>query len=213
MLVRCRKVVPTPLVESRLHDFGIWGGEFQTSTLESVLVVSPSGRGKTTFLQILYGLRNDYSGTISLNEVDISSLTPDAWLNLRQKNISLVFQDLRLFDSITARENIELVRSITGAVSLSVVTAMAEEMGISGQLDKPCGILSSGQRQRVAIIRSLARPFELLLLDEPFSHLDADNARSVANVISLRQRETGATIILTGLSEECPIPVERICTL
>ena len=110
-------------------------------------------------------------------------------------------------------QNIELVRSITEEVPIGVVTEMAAEMGIIDLLGTTCGILSSGQRQRVAIIRALARPFTLLLLDEPFSHLDDDNAHIACDIISRRQRATGASLIVTGLDRDCPLSVERTCVL
>jgi ABC-type lipoprotein export system ATPase subunit len=213
MHVSCMSVVPTPLAGGPFAGDGIWGRDFMVGEGQGVLVVSPSGRGKTTLLHLIYGLRRDYSGSITMGGNDIRTLSAQAWSKLRREGVSLVFQDLRLFDALTARENIELVRSITNAASPGQVDAMAEEMGLSGHLDKPCSILSAGQRQRAAIIRGLARPFSLLLLDEPFSHLDAENARAAAAVISRRQRETGATVIASGLVPDPAFQPERVCTL
>lgn len=211
--VTCGNVVPDPLAESVRTGDGIWGGRFCLAPPESVLVTSPSGRGKTTLLHLVYGIRNDYSGEVFLDGDNIRTLMPDAWLRLRREQLSIVFQDLRLFDSLTAAENIELVRTITGAVPVAGVRQMAAEMGVVDLLDRPCGILSTGQRQRIAVLRALSRPFSLLLLDEPFSHLDHDTSLAVAGVISRRLRETGAAVVVTGLDKMCALPVERMRTL
>jgi ABC-type lipoprotein export system ATPase subunit len=213
MRVNCSKVIPVPMAESRISHDGIWGGEFCLGDGESVLVTSPSARGKTTFLHLLYGIRRDYTGTVSLDGTDIHTLSEEAWLRLRQRHLSLVFQDLRLFDAVTVRDTIEMVRVITGTVSSGKVREMAGAMGIVDQFDTPCGILSSGQRQRAAILRALARPFSLLLLDEPFSHLDDRNASIAAEVIAGVLKENGASVVVTGLGEYCPLPVERVCVL
>jgi putative ABC transport system ATP-binding protein len=213
MRVTCGTVIPDPLAESGRTADGIWGGRFCLGAGESVLVTSPSGRGKTTLLHLLYGIRHDYRGEIYLDGADSRALDADAWLGLRRERLSLVFQDLRLFDALTAAENIEMVRSITGDITPGRVREMAAEMGIVGLLDTPCSILSTGQRQRVAVLRSLARPFTLLLLDEPFSHLDAGSALATAGVISRRRMENGAAVIVTGLDEDCPLPVGRTCVL
>jgi ABC-type lipoprotein export system ATPase subunit len=213
MDVQCHRLVPQPLAESPLIAQGIWGGELSVAAGERVLVTSPSGRGKTTLLHILYGIRRDYRGTVLLDATDIRSLDGEGWLRVRRTQLALVFQDLRLFDSSTVHDAIEMVRVLTGVVSHRQVRDMAGELGVLDHFDTPCAILSSGQRQRVALIRALARPFTLLLLDEPFSHLDAAAARTAAAVITQLQQQNAASVIVTGLGDDCPLPVTRSYSL
>lgn len=207
MRVTCHDLLPLPLAEDLLPRQGLWGSDFSISAGERVLVSSPSGRGKTTLLHILYGIRHDYCGTVCLDGADIRTFSAHDWLQVRRQHLSLVFQDLRLFETSTALDSVEMVRLLTGSVSSGRVLEMAEALGIITLLDQPCALLSFGQRQRVALLRALSRPFTLLLLDEPFSHLDSAAAECAASVIADRLTENKASLIITGLGDDCPLPV------
>src|SRR6185295_14901973 len=131
---------------------------------------APSGTGKSTLIAYLYGIRKDFSGTIRFG--NDSSISLKQWSELRNKKIAVVFQDLRLFPQLTAMENIQLKNSFSKSKTEEEIIQLAAKLGIDHKLKSKCGNLSLGQQQRVAIIRSLCQPFEFLLLDEPFSHLD-----------------------------------------
>ncbi|MFM7709860.1 MAG: ATP-binding cassette domain-containing protein [Ferruginibacter sp.] len=163
-------------------------------------VLASSGSGKTTLVSILAGLRGDYNGTLFINQKPANGFRPDDWSRWRSKDMSIVFQDLRLFPELTGIDNIELSAKLAGAVTdRAQITSMAEQLGVAHKLDTTMRFLSFGQMQRMAIIRALNRPYNWLILDEPFSHLDQKNAETAWALIIQNAREKKAGVLITSL--------------
>lgn len=160
-----------------------------------------SGKGKSTLIHIVYGLRKDYDGQVRLDGTDLRNLSIDDWTRLRREVLSVVFQDLRLFLELSAMENILLKAELTGHASSDQVVEMATRLGIRELLDQKAETLSYGQKQRVAIIRALVQPFRYLLLDEPFSHLDPENTRKAITLIQENCQAQNASMLLTSLDD------------
>ncbi len=201
MTIRLEKMIPLPLLEQQRNGSGIWEADavlFEKG--KSYLIEAPSGKGKTSLLSIIYGIRKDYRGAVFLNDRNILELTGKAWSEIRKAKLSFIFQGLELFDELTAYDNIHLKNSITREKSSTEIRTMAERIGIAEFLSKPAGILSFGQQQRVAIIRALCQPFEFLLADECFSHMDAGNSHIALDLIREECNKRGAGIILTSLN-------------
>ncbi len=202
-MIELKYVKPFPLIENGISASSeVFNTEGVFEKGKKYLVKAPSGKGKSTLLHLIYGLRNDYEGTIKLDGKDIKSLNYDDWATVRQKKLSIVFQDLRLFLNLTARENILLKRDLSDTPSVSEVEIMAEQLGIAPYMNQKAETLSYGQRQRVAIIRALCQPFEMLLLDELFSNLDTDNIKIATEMINKACEKNGAGFILVSLGEE-----------
>ena len=204
MQLELKQIVPIPLKDKfSKRGSDIWNNHLQFSKGEWIKIVAPSGTGKTTFIHIIYKLRNDYEGTVAWNNKDIRTITGDALAQIRQQNISIVFQDLRLFPNLTARENIELKRVLQKPIyESSIIDAMAERLGVTHILEQCAGLCSYGEQQRVAIIRSLLQPFDWLLMDEPFSHLDHENINKAAALITEECIKRNAGFLLTDLEED-----------
>jgi ABC-type lipoprotein export system ATPase subunit len=204
MQLELKQIVPVPLKDKfSKRGSDIWSNQLQFPKGEWVKIVAPSGTGKTTFVHIVYKLRNDYEGTVAWNNKDVRSITGDALAQIRQQNISIVFQDLRLFQNLTARENIELKRVLQKPIYESnVIDTMAERLGVTHILEQRAGLCSYGEQQRIAIIRSLVQPFDWLLMDEPFSHLDNENISKAAALISEECTKRNAGFLLTDLEED-----------
>lgn len=216
-MIKLHNVLPHPLVENGLNPhsevFNTEGVIFEPP--KRYLVTAPSGKGKSTLLHAFYGLRNDFNGVIFLEEEKTTHFNADAWANIRQKKLAIVFQDLRLFLHLTVRDNIELKRQlyqqpetknskleIQAPPSVSEVNNWVERLGMTPFLDKKCDTLSYGQRQRVAIIRALCQPFQMLLLDEPFSHLDRENIKMASEIIDDSCVKNKAGLILVSLGDK-----------
>lgn len=210
MTIRLEKMIPVPLLEQQRNHSGIWEKEsvvFENG--RSYLVEAPSGKGKTSLLSILYGIRRDYRGKVFLDGKDIAGLTGKQWSHMRKERLSFIFQGLELFDELTAMDNIQLKNSITGYKSTDEIRDMTDRLGIGQFLHKKSGILSFGQQQRVAIIRALCQPFDYLLADECFSHMDRVNSLAAFNLIREECEARKAGLILTSLNsmEEADIQV------
>ena len=108
MLIELNDLVPDPLPEKIVEASGIWGGELRIEPRSKVLVSAQSGMGKSTLLHILYGLRQDYTGTAKVDGTCLRQFSPQEWERVRRERISLQFQDLRLFPNLSARENLLL---------------------------------------------------------------------------------------------------------
>ncbi len=119
---------------------------------------------------------------------------------LRKNNLSFIFQGLELFDELTAIDNIQLKNAITRQKTEKQIRQMAGRLGIENFLQKKAGILSFGQQQRVAIIRALCQPFDYLLADECFSHMDKENSKVAYELILEQCKERNAGLILSSLN-------------
>ena len=150
-------------------------------------------------LSFIYGNRNDYSGEILFDGKKIRDFSIPEWCEIRQKEIALLPQEMRLFLELTAIENIKLKNNLTNHKTEEEINEMLELLGISAKKNSPAGKLSIGQQQRVAIIRTLCQPFDFIFLDEPVSHLDEANNRIVARLIENEAENNNAGIIATSV--------------
>ena len=152
MLIELDNVIPDPIPEKIVESSKLWGKNFRVDTNSRVLVSAQSGMGKSTLLHLIYGLRKDYSGQISIDGKFIRELSDQHWRDLRKQSISMVFQDLRLFPHLTARENLQLIPAVNATIPS--VDEMAKRLRVDNCLNQLVSTLSHGQRQRVAIIRA-----------------------------------------------------------
>lgn len=208
------QLVPIPLQEklsSRPSD--IWLQSIVFSAPEYICVQAPSGTGKTTLIHCLYGLRKDYTGKISWNQKDLSSYTPETLAQLRSQEMSVIFQDMRLFPDLTAWENLELKRSLNDSVKEEEVSEWMKRLGIGDKKNALAKTLSYGEQQRLAIVRALLQPFSFLLMDEPFSHLDNNNTRIAAALILEVVQRNNAGLLLADLDENNFFPYHKTLLL
>ena len=205
MQIVLSEVIPTPLRDKmQQRESGIWDKELVFDPGQWVKIKAPSGTGKTTLVHILYKLRHDYSGKVQWSGKDLTTCPAAELAVMRQSSISVIFQDMRLFPNLTARENIELNRILPAAPQYAVekIDEMAERLQVSHILDQRAGLCSYGEQQRIAIIRALIQPFQWLIMDEPFSHLDEDNTCKAAALIAEECTFRKAGFLLTDLDED-----------
>lgn len=201
MTISFENLMPEPLSSLKHDSDSIWGNTFQLAQGQKVVLNASSGKGKTTFTHTLAGIRNDYSGSLKFDEQSVREISPQKWAIYRRERISFVFQDLQLFPELTVKENLLLKNGLTNTYTEEDFKTFLELVGIPEKWEAPCKLLSMGQQQRVAIIRALAQPFEWMILDEPFSHLDIENTGLCLDLINKRCDELGAGFVLTTLGD------------
>ena len=212
--LRISGLLPATLPESASLHSEVWNAEAEVKKGEHVLVSAASGRGKSTFISILYGLRTDFQGKYLYNGEDSRLISPAQWSLLRSSEISIVFQDLRLFPDYTVRENLEIKGQLAGSnYNPEEASSMCRLLGIGDFMDRKCGTLSFGERQRVAIVRALIQKAELILMDEPFSHLDRDNSEVALDLILKKASENGSSLLITSLGGDYGWKYHRILSL
>jgi ABC-type lipoprotein export system ATPase subunit len=201
MNIELNHIMPIPLSSIQHGEKSIWGSHIHLESGQKVMLNASSGKGKSTFTSILFGLRSDFVGKLVFDGRDSSTFSPEDWTELRKNKLSVVFQDLQLFPSLTVRENLMLKNQLTDTFTENELKEMLGNLGIENKWDQKCAILSMGQQQRVAIIRALSQPFEYLILDEPFSHLDVENSLIALDLIDKRCQQLNAGFILTSLGD------------
>jgi ABC-type lipoprotein export system ATPase subunit len=209
MNITFHKVMPIPLASIEHGKISIWGSPVELKAGERILLNASSGKGKSTFTFTSFGLRKDYSGKITYDGKDIRTFTPDDWTNIRQTKISVVFQDLQLFPDLSVKDNLKVKNELQHVFTEEQLKEKLAILGIADKWEQKCSLLSMGQQQRVAIIRALCQPFEWLILDEPFSHLDKVNAEIALKMIDDRCNTLKAGFILTSLGDECDYKYTR----
>jgi len=179
----------------------IWNSKTTIDGTRFNLIHAPSGRGKSTLVSFLLGLRQNYNGKILFDGNDIGDFSLNDWINIRKNKVAAVFQTLDLFPKLTTLENILVKNDLTKQFSLDEILKMLSRLGVLEQKDQIAATLSMGQKQRVSIIRALCQPFDCIILDEPFSHLDEKNTQLALELIIEHCDQQKAGLILTTLGE------------
>ena len=192
-------VMPKPLESIQHGEKSIWGSHVTLHPGKKIVLDASSGKGKSTFTSTVFGIRDDYSGRIEYDKRDIKTFSVDEWTEIRKNKIAVVFQDLQLFLKLSVRENLLLKNSLSDTFTETELKILLEKLEIDDKWNQECGLLSMGQQQRVAIIRSLAQPFDWLLMDEPFSHLDVENTTRCLSIISDQTNAQNAGFVITTL--------------
>lgn len=213
MEISLQTVCPTFLQGT---ESGVWGKDIRFSGQSVVNVAAPSGTGKTTFMSILYGLLTDYTGSLWLDGKDAASLNRLEWARLRQHHLSIMFQDLRLFDQLTCLDNVLLKAGQAQPVdapALGFIERAFEALGLKPRLKALAGSCSQGEKQRVAFIRALVQPFDWILLDEPFSHLDETCISAMRELLLERCEQNQAGMVVTSLAPDERLPYDLVVAL
>lgn len=212
-IITLNSVVPEIFASREKLASDIWHREVSFERGKSYLVRAESGTGKSSLCSYLYGQRGDYRGTILFDGMDISRFISEAWSRIRQTQISILFQELRLFGELTAMENVLIKNSIVDFKTKAEIISLFEELGIADKLNSRTEHLSYGQQQRVALIRAICQPFSFLLLDEPISHLDDKNSNIMRDVILREAAKQGAGIIATSIGKHMNIDYDLCLNL
>lgn len=170
------------------------GIDFTISKGEFVVIVGPSGAGKTTVLNILGGMDTATSGNVWVDGNDVAKYSPKKLIGYRRDDIGFVFQFYNLIPNLTALENVELALQICKD-PLDARTVL-EEVGLGERLNNFPAQLSGGEQQRVSIARALAKNPKLLLCDEPTGALDYNTGKAILKLLQDTCREKGMTVIV-----------------
>ena len=199
MQIQLQQLCPGFIEEEKISRSQVWNADLLFHKGEKIQVIAPSGSGKTSLIHFLYSMRRDYCGNILFNGKNIAGFDSEELALSRRQFTSIVFQDMRLFPEKTVLQNLEIKRVLKPLHPESRIPEMAKRLGIGSKLNSLCRTCSYGEQQRIAIIRSLQQPFDFLLLDEPFSHLDNDNRRLALELIEEEAALRKAAIILADL--------------
>jgi ABC-type Fe3+/spermidine/putrescine transport system ATPase subunit len=165
---------------------------------EVFTLLGPSGCGKTTTLRLVAGLERPDAGTITLRDRVVASPARRLFVAPNQRNLGMVFQSYAVWPHMTVFENIAYpleLRGMKRAVVRDKVARVLELVGLAGTEARPGTLLSGGQMQRLALCRALVYEPDLLLLDEPFSNLDAKLREQMRVEVKLLQRRLGITVL------------------
>lgn len=214
MSIFLEQVCPEPLLDDpQIEKSDVWMSKCTFRKGQRYLIKAPSGRGKSSFMHLIYGLRRDYKGQISIDEQEIRTMGLEELAALRKAKLSIVFQDLRLFPQLTALENITIKNDLTKHKTTDEIREMAAKLNVVDVLEQTPPTLSYGQQQRIALIRAFCQPFDYLLLDEPFSHLDVANIRQAREMIDTELKITGAGLIIVSLGSDYKLKVDYMLQL
>ncbi len=205
--IKLNHIIPNPLKDLGFKNSAVWDQTITFNKGEYYQIVAHSGVGKSTLINLIYGDRKDFQGELFFDEQSSKNLNDKNWNSIRRTQLSYVFQGLHLFEELTLFENLQLKNGLTNHVSEEQIKTWIEQVGLSQHLHQKAVHLSYGQRQRIAVIRAFCQPFDFILLDEPFSHLDEENQAILLDLIIQEARKNEAGIILTSLH---PINDQRL---
>jgi ABC-type lipoprotein export system ATPase subunit len=192
------------------YDEPIVNGSFEMESGEQVALVGPSGSGKSTLLHLISGILRPDSGSIVLQDQEITQLTESALDRFRAQKIGYVFQSFHLLDGLTVLENVETAMTFAGGSDYPRARAILCEMGMEDRLHFFPPQLSVGQRQRVAVARAVVNQPPLVLADEPTANLDPPRAKEVLDLIRESCARTGAALLVVSHDRKALAGFDRV---
>jgi len=184
------------------------GVNFTIEKGEFVIIVGPSGAGKTTVLNMLGGMDTATGGSIVLDGKEISNCNSRQLTEYRRYDIGFVFQFYNLVQNLTALENVELASQI--CKNPLDAAEILQEVGLGERMQNFPAQLSGGEQQRVAIARALAKNPKLLLCDEPTGALDYKTGKTILQLLQDTCRNTGRTVIVITHNQAFTAMADRV---
>jgi putative ABC transport system ATP-binding protein len=165
---------------------------------EFLSIVGPSGSGKSTLFYILGGLTRASSGRVLIDGADFAQLSDAKRTELRKSKIGFVFQKFNLLPTLSARDNIEIARSISGrnGGDPKFFDQVTQMLGVKERLAHRPAEMSGGEQQRVALARALINRPSIVLADEPTGNLDSQNSETVLKMLRQANQEFGQTVLM-----------------
>jgi putative ABC transport system ATP-binding protein len=183
---------------------------FRLNRSETLLILGASGKGKSTYMNLISGWRKPSKGRVSISNTDIYSLSAGKLDRFRAENIGAVHQQMFFIPSLTARENLEMTFYLTGRkFPAQRMRRLAKDCGIEHLLEKSPSRLSQGEQQRLSIVRALLHQPVLILADEPTSSLDDDRANEVVQLLISQSRENQSALIVVTHDSRVEKQIER----
>ena len=183
---------------------------------ERVAIMGPSGAGKTTLLALIGGLEAVQAGTITVGDIELSTLRGDALAEYRHRTVGFVFQHFGLLGNLTALENVELAMSFSAGSTRARrerASSLLSAVGIADRARHRPAELSGGEAQRVALARALANQPNLLLADEPTGNLDGTTAEHVLDLLDTVAADQGCTVVTVTHDSRVAARAHRIISL
>lgn len=209
-----KKALPVVFEERRsLINSDVWLKELSFKKGETVLIEADSGTGKSSLCSYIFGYRKDFTGQICFDSTDINKLKVKDWVELREKSLSILWQELRLFPELSAWENVMIKNNLTHFQTEQQISSWFELLGIADKKDSKIGRMSFGQQQRVAMIRSLCQPFDFIFADEPISHLDDKNSSIMGQILLSEAKRQGAGVIVTSIGKHMELDYTKVLKL
>jgi len=171
--------------------------DFSCASKEELLILGPSGVGKTTFLHLLCGFIKADKGKVEIDGKQIFNLSDADLDHFRSNSVGIIFQDNYFIDSISVKENLFLAQTLAGNKKDEIqILKLSQDLGIEKLLNKKPSKLSRGEQQRASIIRALLNNPKVLLADEPTSSLDDVNCNKVISLLKDAAQKSGAALII-----------------
>ena len=204
----CKQVITT---EGKLDILD--GISLAVADGETLAIVGPSGSGKSTLLGILAGLDLPSSGSVVVNNQDITAMDEEGRAMVRAKDVGFVFQSFHLLPGLTALENVALPLELNGdGKALETANYYLERVGLSSRTTHYPRQLSGGEQQRVAVARAFACKPTILFADEPTGNLDTGTGEIINDLLFDLNREEGTTLILVthemNLAARCNLTLQ-----
>ena len=183
---------------------------------EAIAVVGPSGSGKSTLMKCLGGLMKPSAGSVSLAGKNMTRLSGQELVELRQKTVSFIFQEGNLLPNLNARDNVAQPLRHQGVASkraLQLADAMLTRLGMGHRINALPAMLSGGEQQRVAIARALVNSPSIIFADEPTGNLDSANGEEIMNILMEVVEERKATLVVVTHDTSLSTLGDRVLTI
>jgi putative ABC transport system ATP-binding protein len=209
-IIRVQKLTKTYRVgDVEVH--ALQGVDLEVARGEFIAVVGSSGSGKSTLFNVLGGLTPPSSGSVHINGKDLAGMTNAQRTDLRKDTVGFVFQKYNLLPTLSAEDNIRIVRYVAGRDTAFDVPFqdILGLLGITDRLKHKPRALSGGQQQRVAIARAIVNGPAILLADEPTGNLDSKNSAAVLRLLKDLNKRLGQTILMITHDEAAAAYADR----
>ncbi|MFT5217577.1 MAG: putative ABC transport system ATP-binding protein [Glaciecola sp.] len=187
---------------------------FDVEKGQTFSIVGHSGSGKTTLLGLCAGLDKPDGGTVELCGYDLNALNEDERAQLRNKEVSFIFQNFQLLPTLTALENVSVPLELQGAKDAAIqAKALLKKVGLLDRLDHYPSQLSGGEQQRVALARAFSNRPSILFADEPTGNLDEETGEKVIQLLFELNKDAGTTLVIISHDLELANRTQQILRL